>query len=427
MRTRISAVAAVGMLAVVFAAGCGWFGGKPAAVPDSSSNADGSAAAQEEGPDEAVRKLAKGLEENRPQVLWESLPPSYRADVNSVVRGFAKRMDPEIWSRSVAIVRRSAALLKSHREFLLQHPALQNNPALPAEGLAESWNGIAGLIESLAASDAARLDQLEEFDGGRFLAGTGVDLLRQVSELSEQTGDDSLPAKLRRQFQALKVTIVRHDGDTAVLRIDAGDPAVPPQEREYVRKDGKWIPRALADGWSDGIESVRARLDSFASADALTKSRQSTLASLAQAEEALDELEAAEDAEAFLAAFNAKVVVPITLAAASRRHAESGVAPAKSSPDETPAAPVATNPGEDPRVTVLVKAALNEAARDSWQDKLARVTDRPEIGLAIPTGDGNATRFEVTPVADVERFAKRIDFATVKSVDPATRTVTLEP
>ena len=95
--------------------------GPPAAAP---------AEREDDSPEAAVRRVAQGLQENRPQVLWESLPPSYRTDVNALVRNTAQRMDPEIWSRSVAIVRRAAALLKAKREFLLQHPGLHDNAAL---------------------------------------------------------------------------------------------------------------------------------------------------------------------------------------------------------------------------------------------------------------------------------------------------------
>ncbi|MGH7199112.1 MAG: hypothetical protein ACREJB_00800, partial [Planctomycetaceae bacterium] len=53
----------------------------------------------ESGPaaDVAVRTAIAGLRNDRPEALWEFLPPSYRRDVNGVVRTFALHVDEELW------------------------------------------------------------------------------------------------------------------------------------------------------------------------------------------------------------------------------------------------------------------------------------------------------------------------------------------
>src|SRR5262245_1254862 len=88
---------AAAMLALALA-GCG--GSKPAAPADVTPET--TKAEPGETPEAAIRRATQGLEENRPQVLWESLPVAYRNDVNRLVQNAAARIDPEIWERSVA-------------------------------------------------------------------------------------------------------------------------------------------------------------------------------------------------------------------------------------------------------------------------------------------------------------------------------------
>ena len=113
--------------AVLFSGGCGGPEQETPAVHSETATPTNSASAltSSETADVAVSTVFKGLWKNKPQVLWEFLPPSYQQDVNNLVHEFADKMDAELWSRSSRFSRRAATLLSTRKRFILDYPTLQ--------------------------------------------------------------------------------------------------------------------------------------------------------------------------------------------------------------------------------------------------------------------------------------------------------------
>jgi AcrR family transcriptional regulator len=118
--------------------------------------------------DAAVLTVIDGLKENRLDAFWDFLPAGYQKDLNDLVHSFAKRMDAELWNKSVDVLRKLARMLKEKKEFLAaaRARARQEPGAAPGPSPAE-LGAIADLLETLLASDLADLEKLDPESYGR--------------------------------------------------------------------------------------------------------------------------------------------------------------------------------------------------------------------------------------------------------------------
>jgi hypothetical protein len=341
--------------------------------------------------DKAVLLAIDGLNQNHPEAVWDFLPENYQHDLNELVHMFAERMDAELWQRSIAVLRKLVGVLKTKKEFL-----------------AADMTPVAGLAETLLTSEVAGLENLKVFDGRRFLASTGARLMTQLRAL--------LP-NLNRLLDFKKVTLVKSKGDAATVELKTDQETT---EREFVRVEGKWIPKAVAEGWIEQIGQAKARL-SVLSPDNLSEIKPRIVSLLAAVDGVLDRLAAARNHEEFRAGLEEADVQlgPYKPLVAAWLAGSAGVTDADDTGDDEPA-------HEEPIefATVVVTGTLDDDAQDALRARLNAVVDDRARADSEITGDDETTTIKVGPVSDIEAFAKRLDFLKVTSIDTKTRTIT---
>ena len=182
------------------------------------------------------------FQEGRLETVFDFLPPSYQADVNTLVRDFAGKMDAEIWSSSFNLVAKVAHLLKSKKTLILSLDGIKRNPQI--ESIKPYWDAIATGMHELASGDMSDLSKLKQ--------AKAHDLLASASNVFRRM---PLPA-----FSDLQVMTVRSDSTTATLSYRETKDADPKQV-EFVLIEGKWIPKSIASGWSSSVVDSKALLD----------------------------------------------------------------------------------------------------------------------------------------------------------------------
>ncbi|MEX0718788.1 MAG: hypothetical protein WD066_19500 [Planctomycetaceae bacterium] len=362
----------------------------------------------------AVNAVFDGLRNDRPEAVWEFLPASYRDDVNRLVRDFARRIDPAVWNAGVANLRRAVRLLDSHRDLILRQPGVGKNaagendrsPGEPA-GVAAHWDGMHALLSTLAESELADLERLKSFDGGRFLAVTGGALLAQSDAITHELGVRALDAGRKERFAGASAKVASSTADGALVEV-AG-PHGELDEVPFVLVEGKWVPRALRDGWRERIATLRRELVEELPAD-VERNRATILARFESVAGILDRLEAATTAEEFHAAFAA------SLPEATAMLREIGAIPEP---------PQLVAPEGD-AIAVIVRPAPGPELEEELQVRFGALCDDAELGVAIPVRTAEGTRYDVSPVRDPAAFAKRIDFAKVTEVVAEERRIVIE-
>jgi hypothetical protein len=89
--------------------------------------------------------------------------------------------------------------------------------------------------------------------------------------------------------------------------------------------------------------------------------------------------------------------------------------------------PAPAKAGPDTTVTVEIVANISDDQRDQIREKLEGMLDAPRSSVSLRHRlEGNKLTFELSPVSDVQAFAKKIDFGKVTEVKDRRVKVELE-
>ena len=272
------------------------------AISATACGGDGAADAPEPATtaDEAVKRIAVGLADNRPEVLWHALPESYQRDVTALVHDGADKADVELWNKTFSVVQKLSRVLDEKQDFILDHPMLASQMKDRAEA-EKSWDAVVSMVDIIADSDLADLDEVRNMDVGEFVADVGGDLMESLSEASAMTPDDAYNKQMQK-LRKMKVTLASSSGDMAMVRTEME--GMPATEEAYRRVEGKWLPASLVDEWPSKMAEMKQQVAAFSSAE-MEENKQAALMQLSMVEGALDQLLAANSADEFNAAAGA--------------------------------------------------------------------------------------------------------------------------
>jgi hypothetical protein len=242
-----------------------------------------------------MQTVAKGLEENRPVVVWDALPGSYQKDITGLVHTFASKMDADVYKKSSVVAGKLVSVLRDKKEFILKHPLLAQAKVDPAEAKA-NWGGIVGMLDTVVNSDLADLDKLKSLDVRRFLEGPGASIMKQITAVSKLSENDPVNKDLLDKVKGLKVEVLSNDGKTAKLKVQV--PGQEPKESEFLKVEGKWIPMKMAADWPEMMAEARKNLAAM-TPEAMAQNKTAIMMVLGAVEPLLDELHKAKTAEQF--------------------------------------------------------------------------------------------------------------------------------
>ncbi|MFH1301945.1 MAG: hypothetical protein ABIK07_12870 [Planctomycetota bacterium] len=401
----------VGTLPVL--SGCG----KPAEQGGQKA-AEAAEAAKTLDPAESMMVMIKGINNQQMEAVWNFLPASYQTDVNGLVHEFSTKMDPEIYDGTFQTGQRIAKLLKDKKEYILKNQTIQGLP-VPQEKIAQYWEPTCGILTAIFNSDLSSLDKLKSFDGGKFLSSTGNQLAKNVVSFSDliptKEGEPSFSDKLKQT----KVTVVSTEGDTATIKIEA--PGEAPKEEQMVRIEEKWIPKNLADNWKSKMENAHKQLAEL-TPEKVTAQKEQTLAGLAKVNGVLEQLEKAENEEQFNKTLN-PIVAPVAMFAPmlmmQMSQSMMGAPAGPSLGDETPVDPNSV-------ITIVIAKKLTNEEQDPIIEQILLSADDSDQIRIAPIAEGETTIFRISPVGNVEEFAKKIKFGKPTKVDSKTRSITVE-
>jgi hypothetical protein len=192
----------------------------------------------------AFQQMLIAFQEGHLDKAFDFLPASYQTDAEKIVREFATKMDAEIWSKAFGAMTKLARVMKSQKKMILEFEPIKRAPAI--DPIKSQWDAIADRIHEVATSEIENIDSLKH-----------ADLRQLLFSASQLLNGVSLP-----QFGNVSVKTVTSDGDTATLSyresIDGESIQV-----EFVKVEGKWLSKSIANGWSDGIRDLKARLQNL--------------------------------------------------------------------------------------------------------------------------------------------------------------------
>ena len=235
--------------------------------------------------------------------LWGALPPRYQSDVRSVIADVAGTMDAELYDGTMAAVSKLVRVLKEKKAFVLASLKSQQAPVDAAtQAIVEkNWDTGALVLERLLSSEIRTVAGLKSLDPGKFLETLGTSLAPDVKQIVDAAIPNATQVLARKQ----KATLVKHDGDTAVVKVEyveskPDDPQ--PEEQSWKKIDGRWLPAEMVESWDSVVAATKTEMSNYTAVAVANKAKVMPL--VTTVDRVLDRLIGAKDQAEFDAAVN---------------------------------------------------------------------------------------------------------------------------
>jgi len=248
-------------------------------------------------PEAAVKAQNQALANGRIDLLWQTLPPSYRSQVADLVHTLGESMDKEIWNGGFGVAQKLIALLRDKKDFIVGSKFAEQAPIDSAE-VAEEWDVIVGVFDTIVNSELSDLDKVKTLDMDSFLTGTGVKVHTQLLKLVPLSPDPEM-TKMLQDLRSATYAVESNDGETAVVNFNLPMQVEGETTTATMRKvDGYWVPAEMAQELPSSIAMAKSQLAEM-QGEQLAGAKPQILGVLAMAGGVLDRLQAAESQEAF--------------------------------------------------------------------------------------------------------------------------------
>lgn len=241
-------------------------------------------------PDGTVAAVAETLADGHPEVLWQALPESYRNDLTELTRTFAGKMDPQLYDRSLAVLRRAVEVLQDKQQLILDSETVAMSGA-DRERAEQTMGSFLGIAQTLLNSEITTLEGLGNVDWEQYLATTGASLMEQARKIKLEEDEDPMAG-----LRTLQAEVLESTADTATLRLTMEGEE--PEEVEMTRVEGRWVPTELAEEWSEKMAEARQGLAEM-SPEKMDEVKGQAMMGLAMAEGMIEQVAAVETAEEF--------------------------------------------------------------------------------------------------------------------------------
>lgn len=338
--------------------------------------------ASPDDPADAVRRLIASLAAGRSDAVVESIPESYRKDLDDFLSEHAGAIQPSLRRDFADAIAQFAHAVGQKQEFVL------GSNRIGFEGYAAEWirthlSEVSQFVATLAGwsgwSDDRTLNARSLIEAAVNAIASNPEIVRHLSQVEVSTHSRT--------------------GEQAVVRLEssAGGEGY---ELEVVKVECCWVPAAVAAN-----RNRIANPDESPPQSAATDS-----ASLKGVSDRLNDIADVLAAVSTQAEFDAAADRATTLLLATAAQADTE--PRKLDPTEF--------------ITIVVEGELTERQKDELLWELAQATDAPTSALADATDRANGPGMIATvgPVGDMRAFAERSKTLVIEHVNQETRTIT---
>ena len=220
-----------------------------------------------DAPDKVVTEAVAAVKAGDLIKLYAMLPDSYQKDIQGLHGKIAAKMDKEIYDKAFGLVPQALEVVGKNKDKM----------PVPPEAL-EMAGSFVKLLEG------AKLTTHEGFKALNVAAllsehGKALnDFGWKAAEMANKKGVE----EAKKMLEGVKAVAKDVKEDTATVEITMGENMMPVP---FVKVEGKWIPKPLADEWKKGIEEAGKEIDEAMAK--FEKSKEQVKTMLTGAEEAL--------------------------------------------------------------------------------------------------------------------------------------------
>ena len=204
--------------------------------------------------DETVKfALNKIVQQQDPGVVWDLLPASYQADMQSAAKRLAETMPGTAYDKVFKVIHKIGILAKTKDEDLLSIGPIRF-AAMAAGGEEKFLSAITSLANVailLSSSEVSSLEKLRAADLGQFAHATGARMWTHGSRALAEMG-----RPIEKQLQGLDYELVSSEGDQAKLKVEIMGRS---RMMDFQRVEGRWVPSDLVSEWT----RLRPQIEEF--------------------------------------------------------------------------------------------------------------------------------------------------------------------
>ncbi len=216
--------------------------------------------------DEFLNEIDDQIRNGHVLAMYDALPPAYRTDINEIVKLAAEKVSADQWQATVGGLHQLGDLLVTRQRWLLSSPRVKELPTEQFDTVAGEVLTLAGLLRSGMTPELTDLSKLQSTPFDQWLTQFDTATAAHLSELFRQTESGS----------DRSITVDSQSDDTAVVSIDSGGLK---SKVTYKNVDGYWVPKSLADKWTEIIAAIKSSIND-GGADAMLNQVASTVTPL---------------------------------------------------------------------------------------------------------------------------------------------------
>ncbi|TWU59770.1 hypothetical protein Poly51_00420 [Rubripirellula tenax] len=191
-----------------------------------------------------LKQIESSVRDGHVRAIYDALPPSYRADVNEIVKTAAEKMDAETWQSTVGTLHQLGDLIVTKQRWFLSSPRIKNLPPSEFDTVNEEVMTLAGALRMGLAPDVTSLNQLRSKPFDQWLSTFDKASSSYIAQLFNDVGG----------LSSRTVTVDSTKDDTAIVSIDQGGKK---SRVTFTKVEGYWVPKSLADNWTTSVASLK--------------------------------------------------------------------------------------------------------------------------------------------------------------------------
>ncbi|MEM9585952.1 MAG: hypothetical protein AAGA03_01620 [Planctomycetota bacterium] len=179
---------------------------------------------------------------------FDSLPPSYRRDVEEVVKAAVAKVDPQSVDTMLTLVSELGDLVVTRQRWLFEHPRFLALNETTQDKLKSVILPLAGLLREGFHPDSVNWSEIQKQPFRQWLQNLDDAMAPRMYELMQNTGD----LVLAPEFETS-----REKDDFVSLKTTVGEQSV---TENLMKVEGFWVNADLAKVWSKGKEDALVSL-----------------------------------------------------------------------------------------------------------------------------------------------------------------------
>lgn len=179
-------------------------------------------------------------------VLYDALPPSYRKDVDEIVKLAAAKIDPTGWNAMTGFMHKVGNLVLTRQNWLFSHPRFEAMDPEDMEQVKELALAAAWILRDGFDPQAMDLQELQTMEFGQWLTERDSAISGYIAAANQFAPMDS------RVF-----SVVKQDDKTAEVKASQGTTT---ETLKLVNVDGYWVTEEMSKSWSDQVAENKLQL-----------------------------------------------------------------------------------------------------------------------------------------------------------------------